>query len=75
MAIELLAKPVVDALLKASDCAGDAYLRGSARNAHRRGDTRRAGFTLESSGLSPAAGGRGLPRAGPASRREGGLLL
>lgn len=33
MAIELLAKPVVDALLKAFDRARDAHLRASARKA------------------------------------------
>ena len=33
MAIELLAKPVVDALLKAFDRAKDAHLRASARKA------------------------------------------
>lgn len=33
MAIELLAKPVVDALLKALDRAKDAHLRASARKA------------------------------------------
>jgi hypothetical protein len=33
MAIELLAKPVVDALLKAFDRAKDAHLRASAREA------------------------------------------
>ena len=33
MAIELLAKPVVDALLKAFDRAKDAHLRASARTA------------------------------------------
>ena len=35
MAIELLAKPVVDALLKAFDRVGDAHLHASARKAIR----------------------------------------